>query len=54
MLFKSHNEISNPLPFFHVIYDCFQGKPFDNKPMPQPVMLKKLKLNSSLKIYKNF
>ena len=34
----------------------FQGKPFHrySKPMPQPVMLKKLKLNSSMKIYKTF
>ena len=35
----------------------FQGKPFNIrviKPMPQPVMLKKLKLNSSVKTYKTF
>ena len=35
----------------------FQGKPFNitvYKPMPQPVMLKKLKLNSSMKTYKTF
>ena len=35
----------------------FQGKPFNitvSKSMPQPVMLKKLKLNSSLKTYKTF
>ena len=31
---------------------CFQGKPF--KHMPQPVMLKKLKLNGSMKTYKTF
>ena len=35
----------------------FQGKPFNitvTKSMPQPVMLKKLKLNSSMKTYKTF
>ena len=35
----------------------FQGKPFNItviQSMPQPVMLKKLKLNSSLKTYKTF
>ena len=35
----------------------FQGKPFNirvSKSMPQPVMLKKLKLNSSMKTYKTF
>ena len=33
----------------------FQGKPFTvSKPMPQPVMLKKLKLNGSMKTYKTF
>ena len=35
----------------------FQGKPFNitvTKSMPQPVMLKKLKLNSSMKAYKTF
>ena len=35
----------------------FQGKPFnitESKPMPQPVTLKKLKLNSSMKTYKTF
>ena len=35
----------------------FQGKPFNitvTQPMPQPVMLKKLKLNSSMKTYKTF
>ena len=34
---------------------CFQGKPFNitvSKPMPQPLMLKKLKLNDSMKTYK--
>ena len=35
-----------------------QGKPFNitiqSMSMPQPVMLKKLKLNSSMKIYKTF
>ena len=31
----------------------FQGKPFNIKPMPQPVMLKKLKLNSSMKTLKD-
>ena len=30
---------------------CFQGKPFY---MPQPGMLKKLKLNGSMKTYKTF
>ena len=35
-----------------VISVCFQGKPFNI--MPQPVMLKKLKLNGSMKIYKAF
>ena len=36
---------------------CFQGKPFSItvfKSMPRPVMLKKLKLNGSMKIYKTF
>ena len=36
---------------------CFQGKPFNipvTKSMPQPVTLKKLKLNSSMKTYKIF
>ena len=35
----------------------FQGKPFkitESKSMPQPEMLKKLKLNSSMKTYKTF
>ena len=35
----------------------FQGKPFnimEFKPMPQPVTLKKLKLNSSMKTCKTF
>ena len=35
----------------------FQGKPFNStvsKSMPQPVTLKKLKLNSSLKTYNTF
>ena len=35
----------------------FQGKPFNItviKPMPQPVTLKKLKLNGSMKTYKTF
>ena len=35
----------------------FQGKPFNmmvTNPMPQPVMLKKLKLNGSMKTYKTF
>ena len=35
----------------------FQGKPFNitvNPSMPQPVMLKKLKLNGSMKTYKTF
>ena len=32
----------------------FQGKPFKSKPMAQPVMLKKLKLNGSMKTYKTF
>ena len=35
----------------------FQGKPFnitDSKSMPRPVMLKKLKLNGSMKTYKTF
>ena len=35
----------------------FQGKPFNitvTKSMPQPVTLKKLKLNGSMKIYKTF
>ena len=34
----------------------FQGKPFNIniKPMPQPVMLKKPKLNGSMKTYKTF
>ena len=35
----------------------FQGKPFNTtvtKSMPQPVMLKKLKLNGSRKTYKTF
>ena len=35
----------------------FQGKPFNitvSKPMPQPLMLKKLKLNDSMKTYKTF
>ena len=34
---------------------CFQGKPFNitvSKSMPQPVTLKKLKLNGSMKTYK--
>ena len=37
---------------------CFQGKPIkiidSSKSMPQPVMLKKLKLNGSMKTYKIF
>ena len=35
----------------------FQSKPFNimvSKPMPQPVMLKKMKLNGSMKTYKTF
>ena len=35
----------------------FQGKPFNItviKSTPQPVMLKKMKLNGSMKIYKSF
>ena len=35
----------------------FQGKPFNitvSKSMPQPVMLKKLKLNDSMKTYETF
>ena len=35
----------------------FQGKPFIimvSKPMPQPVTLRKLKLNGSMKTYKTF
>ena len=35
----------------------FQGKPFNItviQPMPQPVTLKKLKLNGSMKTYKTF
>ena len=35
----------------------FQGKPFNitvTKSMPQPVTLKKLKLNGSMKTYKTF
>ena len=35
----------------------FQGKPFnitESKSMPQPVMLKKLKLSGSMKTYKTF
>ena len=35
----------------------FQGKSFNitvSKSMPQPVMLKKLKLNGSMKTYKTF
>ena len=35
----------------------FQGKPFkitESKSMPQPEMLKKLKLNESMKTYKTF
>ena len=38
-----------------IISVCIKGKPFNIKSnMPQPVMLKKLKLNGSMKIYKNF
>ena len=36
---------------------CLQGKPFNItviQPMPQPVMLKKLKLNGSVKTYEIF
>ena len=36
---------------------CFQGKPFNITVIQvyaQPVMLKKLKLNSSMKMYKTF
>ena len=36
---------------------CFHGKPFNVtviKSMPQPLMSKKLKLNSSMKTYKTF
>ena len=36
---------------------CFQGKPFNitvSKSRPQPIMLKKLQLNSSMKTYKTF
>ena len=32
----------------------FQGKPFNIKSMPQPLMLKKLKLISSMKTYKTY
>ena len=32
----------------------FQGKLFNIKPMPQPVTLKKLKLNDYMKTYKTF
>ena len=35
----------------------FQGKPFNitvTQPMPQPVMLKKLKLNGSMKTYNTY
>ena len=40
-----------------MISDHFQGKPFNvtvTKSMPQPLMLKKLKLNGSMKTYKAF
>ena len=40
-----------------MISDHFQGKPFNvtvTKSMPQPLMLKKLKLNGSMKTYKTF
>ena len=33
---------------------CLQGKPQLSKSMPQPVTLKKLKLNDFMKTYKNF
>ena len=33
---------------------CFQGKPFNITVYAQSVMLKKLKLNGSMKIYKTF
>ena len=40
-----------------MIFVRFQGKPFnitESKSMPQPVTLKKLKLNGSMKTYKSF
>ena len=40
-----------------MIFILFQGNPFNVmlfKSMPQPVMLKKLKLNSAMKTYKTF
>ena len=40
-----------------VISVCFQGKPFSItviQAMPQPVMLKKVKSNGSMKTYKTF
>ena len=40
-----------------MIFVRFQGKPFNitvPKPMPQPVTLKKLKYNGSMKTYKTF
>ena len=40
-----------------MIFVCLQGKPFNItvfQYMPQPVMLKKLKLNGFLKTYKTF
>ena len=41
-----------------MIFVHFQGKPFNitiiQCPMPQPVTLKKLKLNGSMKTYKTF
>ena len=43
---------------YRMISVRFQGKPFSitvkSKSMPQPVMLKKLKLNNSMKTYKTF
>ena len=42
---------------YRMISACFQGKPFNITViqfMPQPVTLKKLKVNSSMKTYKTF
>ena len=42
---------------YRMISVCFQGKPFNItviQPLSQPVTLKKLKLNSSMKTYKTF
>ena len=60
-LYVLHSEITYGFKRFREMYYLFsvrfQGKPFNimvMMPMPQPVMLKKLKLIGSMKTYKTF